>query len=135
MSDFALDPLTGDLAISAGKLAIVTGRDAVAQRLSVRLKLFRGDWFLNQLDGIPYHDLILPKRVSAGVRREVFRRAIAELRGVSQVLALDLQIDPKTRVLTVTGTAQLTDLTLLPFVVNPPLFDFGATSSEGEGSA
>lgn len=113
---------------------MVTGRDAIAQRLGIRLKFFRGDWFLNALEGVPYHEFILPKRASPGIRRAVFQRAIAELRGVKQVLALDVQIDPRTRMLSVTGSAELEDLSTLEFQVNPPLFDLGAPISEGEAA-
>lgn len=130
MSDWALNS-DGDLEVILGRARIVTGTEAIAQRLSIRLKLFRGDWFLNVLEGVPYHDFVLRKRTTAAVRREVFRRAIATMRGVKQLVSLDVQLDGPARRLIVTGEVVADDLSTVPFVVNPPLFDFPALPPEG----
>ena len=133
MSDFLLDG-DGDLSLTEGAATKVTGQQAVAQRLVIRLKLFKGDWFLNLLEGVPYHEQVLPKRASPGVRREVFRRVIASLHGVKRVLALEVSIDGATRVLSVSGEVQLEDLTTLPFALTTALFDFGDPVLEGEAA-
>jgi hypothetical protein len=130
VSDFALDA-SGDLQVTAGRLSVVTGQSAVAQRLSIRLRLFRGDWFLNALEGVPYHDQVLPKGASAAVRREVIRRVIATMAGVQRVVSLDLQLDAAARSLQVRGEIELQDLSTLPFALTPPLFDFGDPIVEG----
>ncbi|HEV7717112.1 MAG TPA: hypothetical protein VGO53_16055 [Steroidobacteraceae bacterium] len=130
MSDFALTG-DGDLDVQTGRLRAVTGTEALAQRLRVRLRLFRGDWFLNVLEGVPYHDFVLRKRTSPGVRREVFRRAIAEMRGVLDVVSLDVQVDPRTRTLSVTGEVRGQDLGSVPFAINEPIFDLGSVPPEG----
>lgn len=130
MSDLALSD-DGDLEVTLGSARVVTGTEALAQRLSIRLKFFRGDWFLNVLEGVPYHDYVLRKRTSAAVRREVFRRAIATTRGVQQIVSLNVELDQRTRVLSVTGEVLAEDLSTVPFEVNPPLLDLPALVPEG----
>lgn len=130
MSDFALTA-GGDLEITRGRLRVVTGTEALAQRLRVRLRLFRGDWFLDQLAGVPYHDYVLRKRTSPGVRREVFRRAIATTRGVREIVSLDVRLDQRTRMLTVTCEVRTDDLSVVPFVLNEPVFDLPVLPAEG----
>jgi hypothetical protein len=130
VSDFALNG-DGDLEVTRGRLRVVTGTEALAQRLRVRLKLFRGDWFLNVLEGVPYHDFVLRKRTSPAVRREVFRRAIATMRGVRQIVSLEVELDRVARKLRVSGEVKADDLTTVPFVVNPPLLGFPTPPPEG----
>lgn len=130
VADFALGT-DGDLEITHGRLRKLTGVEAVAQRLRVRFRLFRGDWFLSTLDGIPYHEIVLRKRTSPGLRREVFRRAARSMHGIREVLSMDVAIDGRTRALTVRAELLLEDLTVLPFTETPPLFDFGHIRDEG----
>jgi hypothetical protein len=130
VSDFALTA-AGELEITRGSLRVVTGTEALAQRLRTRLKLFRGDWFLNVLEGVPYHDFVLRKRTSPAVRREVFRRAIATMRGVRQIVSLSVELDRLGRNLIVTGEVRADDLSTVPFEVNPPLLSFPIPADEG----
>jgi len=130
VSDFALTA-AGDLEITLGKLRVVTGTEALAQRLRTRLRLFRGDWFLDQLQGVPYHDFVLRKRSTAAVQREVFRRAIASMRGVREVVSLDVELDGSTRTLRVTGEVRTADLSTVAFELNPPALGFGTPPAEG----
>ena len=133
MADFALNA-DGDLDVVAGRIRKLTGTDAVQQRLKTRLQLFKGDWFRNLLSGIPYHEQIFPKRARPTVRREVFRRAIATMRGISGVPQIALTIDAGARKLSVRGQATLDDGTALDFSLNPPVFDFGTAPSEDEAT-
>lgn len=130
VSDFALTG-DGDLEITRGHLRVVTGTEAIAQRLRTRLKLFRGEWFLDTLQGVPYHDFVLRKRTSPAVRREVFRRAIVSMRGVRQLVSLTVELDRVGRNLIVTGEVRTDDLTVVPFALNPPVLDFPTLPPEG----
>lgn len=130
MSDLALGA-DGDLEVTLGSARMVTGTEALAQRLSIRLKTFRGDWFLNVLEGVPYHDFVLRKRTTAAVRREVFRKTIATTRGVQQIVSLNVELDQRTRALQVSGEVIAEDLSAVPFLVNPPLLDLPVMPPEG----
>lgn len=130
MSDWALGA-DGDLEITRGRTRVVRGNEALAQRLAIRLKFFRGDWFLDVAQGVPYHDFVLRKRTTPAVRREVFRRAIVTTRGVKELVSLDVELDPATRTLRVTGEVITDDLSTLTFEVNPPLLGFPTLPPEG----
>jgi hypothetical protein len=61
MSDLRIDPITGDLDYQGGLVAVVTGQEALAQRIRLRLQVWRGEWFLNPDFGTPYRQQILGK--------------------------------------------------------------------------
>ena len=130
MSDWALNG-DGDLEVPLGRARVVRGAEAISQRLQIRLKFFRGDWYLNVLEGVPYHDFVLRKRTSPAVRREVFRRAIIGMRGVKQLVSLNVDLDRATRQLQVTGEVVADDLSTVPFAVNPPLLGLPTLPPEG----
>lgn len=51
---------SGDLSISNGQLQLTpTFGQAAVQRIATRLRLFRGEWFLDTSAGTPYHQKIL----------------------------------------------------------------------------
>lgn len=133
MSDFALTA-AGSLEITSGKLRVATGMEALAQRIRTRLRLFRGDWFLNLLEGVPYHDYVLRKSSTAAMQREVIRRALVTMRGVREVVSLTVELDARTRTLTVVGEVRALDMTGVPFVENLPLFGMPALPAEGAAS-
>jgi hypothetical protein len=75
VSDLNLDPNTGDLNFSAedGDLRLTAGRDAIRQRLAMRLRLVRGEWFLDVTAGTDYYGAILGKRTFIEIDAELVR--------------------------------------------------------------
>jgi hypothetical protein len=130
VSDLALTG-GGDLEITGGRLRVATGTEALSQRIRTRLRLVRGDWFLDLTQGVPYHDFVLRKRSSPAVQREVVRRALVTLRGVREVVSLDVDLDRRTRTLRVTGEVRGEDLSTVTFQDNPPLLGFSVPPAEG----
>jgi hypothetical protein len=65
-----VNPDVGDLALSDLGDAFIrtTLADEFAQRLRVRLSFFKGEWFLNLDEGMPYYQLILVKGPRAAQR-------------------------------------------------------------------
>lgn len=107
MTDFALDSVTNDLDLSTGDLRFVTGADAVAQHLLVRLRLFHGEWFYDLRVGIPYYEQILLKNPNLVAITGIFRQAIASTPGVDELQRIDLDFDRAARTLSLDFTAQL----------------------------
>lgn len=99
MSDLKLAP-GGDLDLTAGTPSLVTGVSAIQQQIRIALRLFKGEWFLSPLEGIPYFDSVLQKNVRPSSVASLFRRALMKVPGVLEVLRLDPSLDPSTRKLT-----------------------------------
>jgi hypothetical protein len=78
----AIDPTTGDLAISGGRPRIAEGLDATVQKLRVRLKLWQGEWPFDRSVGIPYRRILGEKGVTA-FASATLRRAIETSPGVA----------------------------------------------------
>lgn len=100
MSDLALDNF-GELDLSTGGLRIVSGADAVAQHLKLRLRFVRGEWFLDQRVGIPYRTQIWVKNINLTAIQTVWRRAIESVPGVQSLERIDQSFNNATRELSV----------------------------------
>lgn len=92
MRTLALDPATGDLALTAGRLTLVEGAEAVAQRLEGRLSLWLGSWFADTSLGVPFLDFLGVKGAAA-LAESTLRRAATSCPGVVtlEVFALIVQ--------------------------------------------
>ena len=103
---------TGDLALSndsplrstgiaslnaGGSLVEIEGVEQVRQRLVSRLRFFRGEWFLDLRQGIPYYRDVLVKNPRSPAIRSLFRRVILDTPGVLSLPRLDLVIDERAR--------------------------------------
>jgi len=97
---------SGDLDTSAG-LRFSAGRDAVAQGLRLRVLKFRGEWFLNRDEGVPYlandvvdeTESILGQKFNDARARAAFRDVILAAPGVESLLSLTVTFDRSTRIL------------------------------------
>lgn len=102
----------GDLAIEGGKIALVDGKEAIAQHVAQRLRLFLGEWPLNTEAGFPYRTIVFVKRPSLPLIKAALRKYIAETPGIREVTEVTLSVDPRSRIATGTYSA-VTDLGLL----------------------
>ncbi len=99
MSDFLIaSDESRDLVFTEGRLTIVTGSAARAQRIRIALKHFRGEWFLDQNQGTDYFGKVLGKATDRARRAEL-RRRILGVPGVAEIQSIELAVDPKTRAL------------------------------------
>lgn len=123
--DLALDPTTHDLLLTAGgNLRLTSGvPEAAAQRLTVRLAMFLGEWFLDANAGVPYFQSILTTVPDDSALRTIFRRQIEADPYVATVTKLTLTIDRSARSLRVEFTAQLIEGSELAIVIAESLVD------------
>lgn len=70
---------TGDIEIP---LRILKGVDAIRQRIMVRLRFFKAEWFLDKRQGMPYYQVVFVKNPDLSLIQSVFRRAILTTPGV-----------------------------------------------------
>ena len=107
--DLRLDTNTGDLDMSLGTPQLVTGREAIAQKIRIRLRFFRGEWFLDTRLGVPYFESILKKNPNKNVVASLFQQVVLKTPGVTALKSFALSINKQTRVLSVTFEAATTD--------------------------
>lgn len=93
-----------DLAIENGKLVLITGEEALRQRLRSRLLMFRNEWFLDPDRGVPYHRDVFVKAPELGALNAAFSKEILDTVGVQALNALSFDLDTGTRELSVTFT-------------------------------
>jgi hypothetical protein len=106
---FALDE-DGDLIIPLRRLA---GIPAVVQGVRTRLLMFRGEWFLNLGQGVPWmrnetvsqREAILGSKLDRAKAHAAVREQILATPGINRILALRSSFDPATRSLTITWRA------------------------------
>lgn len=59
--------------------------EVVAQRLSIRLQTFLGEWFINTAYGVPYWQSILGKKITKTRVDRIFQEQILAERGVREI--------------------------------------------------
>jgi len=92
----ALDAATGDLDIESGRVRVVSGTDAVATRLRIRLGMIRGECVLDRRVGIPYMAL-LGRKGTAGLLAGNLRAAARTSPGIAALDAFALTVDESRR--------------------------------------
>ncbi len=107
MSDFKIGP-DGDLVIENGDLVIVEGLAAIGQHVAMRLRSYKGEWFLDQNAGVPYFQEVLEKGTPAARIRAIFQRIILETDGIISVNSMTLDYDASARTLVVDFAATTT---------------------------
>ena len=70
--------------------------EAVAQAVLTRLKLWAGEWFLDQSAGTPYQQAMLGMRAAQSFEPAV-RSTILDVQGVVSIDTFSLSIDPNAR--------------------------------------
>ena len=99
----ALNPVAWDLTLDAtGNLLFVTDElEELRQRLTHRLRSFRGEWFLDTRLGVPYFEDILVKNPRRELVTSILREVILKTDGVASIKTFTLDIDNATRAATV----------------------------------
>lgn len=127
MRTLALDAATGDLAIVSGRPAIVSGSDAVAQRLRMRLRLWQGEWSLDTAIGFPWRRLLgVPG--TGRLTETLLRQAITSCPGVKSLDRFAFTANTRTRAATLT-------FTVTPIAGEPVTIEDFAPGSVGSSTA
>jgi hypothetical protein len=106
MSDFTLDS-NGDIALfgspSGKDFALLHGANAVAQRIQIALRFFKGEWFRRIDYGVPYYDedSILGAKPNLSVINSVIKSTISSVPGVVEITKFASDFDGVTRKLTI----------------------------------
>lgn len=101
MYDIALNSNSHDVVIAGGDVLVIDDKVRIAQQAKIRLLRWRGEWFLNTRDGLPYMEHILVKNPNLLHVRELLHDELRTIEGVKRVSKLMLSMDRQNRVLTV----------------------------------
>ena len=82
---------------------IVDGIESVRQRITQRVRFWRGTWFLDEADGVPYLREVLDRPTEIGVAGTVIAEQIRGVSDVTSVSQVSTEFDPDTRRLTFRG--------------------------------
>ncbi len=108
--DLKLDPDSGDLVLTEGRLELVTGIDRIAQQARIRFQTFRGEWFADLDVGMPYYERILAvKPLRRSVVIAAVEQAVEGIPGVREVYDMSFDYDTATRAATVDWSAFVDD--------------------------
>lgn len=119
----------GDMALSSAGIPFFIGSsDEVIQRLGVRFKFFLGEWYLDQLLGVPYYEHVLIKNPNLILVRSLWRQLILDTPGITGINRLTESYDRVARELrpvfeavfedgTVITDSDVLPITLLPLEV------------------
>src|SRR5882672_11274251 len=114
MADIMLDlnpisPTLNDLLIRDGDLVITPDTlSAVRQHILQRLRIFLGEWFLNNQVGLPFFQQILIKNPDQSKIDALLRNQIQGTPGVEALNSYSFSPDFTLRVLTVSFSARCT---------------------------
>jgi len=104
MIDIALDTSTRDVYLTDYDLTLIAGVDVIAQRLGIALRLFRGEWFIKENDGVPYYQEALVSAPKRTLVEAVLRLAILSTPGVESLKSFQTTYYPAERRMTVVFT-------------------------------
>lgn len=95
-----------DITIVNGDLALTTDNENVIQELDIRLQFFKGEWFLNILEGILYIDEIFVKGIRLNEIKAIFVKEILASDRIEELLSLELSHESESRGLRVDFSAR-----------------------------
>lgn len=73
-----------DIALnSAGLPYFIGGADEARQRIRVRFRFVRGEWYRDTRLGVPWFEVILVKQPNLTLVRSLFRQVVRSVRGVT----------------------------------------------------
>jgi len=105
LTDLPLDPDTHDLLFTGGDLVMLDPGDALAQRIRIRLRSWKGEWYLDSTFGVDYRGKVLVKNADRAVVANQFRSIVESTPGVARIVTFETDYDATARKMTITRCA------------------------------
>lgn len=121
-----------DLDTTNAQLSLVSGTEAIAQHIGIRLRTFLGEWLLDEKVGIPYFTDILVKNPNPAILQKIFRDCIAETPGVLSIEDYEIDLDAATRELSITAKIKTEGDGFLFFEYEDFILDISEEETAGE---
>ena len=106
VKDIALTADGSDLDLTDNTLTLIEGVQRVTQNLLIRLRAFRGEWYLDRNFGLPFYEKILVKNPDGGLIRSLFKAVIIGTEDVLELTRFEAEFDSSTRQLSITFTCE-----------------------------
>lgn len=103
MADLFIDVKTNDLIVDPNTKELKLTQNVeqlTRQRLSIRLKTFKGEWYKDSNLGLPYFQEIFGKRRKVAADLAI-KNLIVSTKGILEILAYNSEIDTEKRKLNV----------------------------------
>lgn len=107
MRDFLLDE-KGDIVVEKLDIRMVEAQHEIAQQIRQVLKSNNGEWVFNEGYGINFHNLLV-KTLDNEIIIDEINKGLAQCSGGVVLDTIDINVDRKTRTLTVSFTAHVGD--------------------------
>ena len=107
MIGFALDE-NGDVLMKNNVIQTVEGTDLLLQKIKTVLSENKGEWFLNDDEGINFNNILGKNNPEELVRSEI-EQGLQQVDSTFSILDFECIVDKKTRLLTVNFTAKNED--------------------------
>jgi hypothetical protein len=102
---------------SAGRLVMINGANSdeeIKQRVSIRLRAFEGEWFLNTDYGVPYFfDILGTKSLDLNIVESLLRIEILGVEGIKEIIGSSIDYDPNERKVSYTFQATTINNTVI----------------------
>lgn len=94
----------GDYSLGSGADFLINSPEAIAQAVSTRLKLWRGEWFIDKSDGTPWAEDVLGKRQQGRSPDAAIKQRILKTQGVTAIESYSSAFDGDSRRFSVEAT-------------------------------
>ena len=88
---------------------LVTGMEALRQRIAQHLRFARGEYFIDTSQGVPYLDDVIARPANLPLAQQVVTAAIQSVEGVLSVTDVSVTLDKRKRVLNYQATVKATE--------------------------
>ena len=94
----------GDYTLGSGADFLKNSPETVAQAVLTRLRLWKGEWFIDTADGMPYSSEVLGKRYQRKNPDSIIKQRILGTPGVSEIVSYSSAFNGSTRTFSVAVT-------------------------------
>lgn len=83
-----------DLEFVNNDLQLTSGLEAISQSVKQRLKLWQGNWFLNESEGVPYLQQVFIKGADLAAVQNLLLLTVAKTVGIADILSFSTSPQP-----------------------------------------
>lgn len=106
MIDIAVDQTINDIFFTDFDFVLYDDLDQILQNLSIRLKFFLAEWFLDITQGLPYYQIFFKTAPNLIQVETIIRNEILTTRGITEIISFTADFNPRKRIFSVNFVAK-----------------------------